>query len=414
MKFSFFLKDAKKDSSLIYLVARAGDDRIKISTGLTVSTKSWSADNARVKKNNSGQELNARLDQIDSFAKEIFNRARILGITDIKELFAFVKNGIVESGLLDRRNTDTTTILASIDEFIKQLKQGTRPTKRKICTTVSYSYLQLFQTIRNFFSELLPDNAPLPYLQTKEFAMKFNTYRTNHWNDISALKYIRLIRRFMLWCRDTHLYNFVDFPQCLAMPDEHEPTLFALTDNELRSIETLDLSDRPALEKVRDLFLLSCYTGLRYSDISRLSKEHIGANEIRISAQKTGDNIRCPITPRLRKVLHRYAPEYQFHKITSQRANEHLKIIAERAGICDSLEVVTYKNGRKTSEARLKHELIAWHCSRRTFITLSLIKGAQPAAVQAVSGHKKDSKSFNKYVLFAESQVDEQMNAVWG
>ena len=162
MKFSFFLKDAKKDSSLIYLVARAGDDRIKISTGLTVSTKSWSADNARVKKNNSGQELNARLDQIDSFAKEIFNRARILGITDIKELFAFVKNGIVESGLLDRRNTDTTTILASIDEFIKQLKQGTRPTKRKICTTVSYSYLQLFQTIRNFFSELLPDNAPLP------------------------------------------------------------------------------------------------------------------------------------------------------------------------------------------------------------------------------------------------------------
>ena len=65
MKFSFFLKDAKKDSSLIYLVARAGDDRIKISTGLTVSTKSWSADNARVKKNNSGQELNARLDQIE-------------------------------------------------------------------------------------------------------------------------------------------------------------------------------------------------------------------------------------------------------------------------------------------------------------------------------------------------------------
>ena len=74
---------------------------------------------------------------------------------------------------------------------------------------------------------------------------------------------------------------------------------------------------------------------------------------------------------------------------------------------------MTFKNGRKIIESRPKHELIAWHCSRRTFITLSLVKGAQPAAVQAVSGHKKDSKSFNRYVLFAESQVDEQLNSVW-
>lgn len=273
MKFSFFLKDAKKESSLIYLVARAGDDRIKISTGLTVASKSWNADSARVKKNNAGQELNARLDKIDSSSKEIFNRARILGITDTKELFAYLaKNGIVDSALLDRRSMDTSTILSAVDEFIKQLKSGTRPTKRKISTTVSDSYLQLFQTLKNLLTEILPEKASFTYIQSKEFATTFNEYRTNHWNDISALKYIRLIRRFMLWCRDTHLYNFVDFPQCLAMPDEHEPTLFALTDNELRSIETLDLSDRPALEKVRDLFLLSCYTGLRYSDISLIIK----------------------------------------------------------------------------------------------------------------------------------------------
>lgn len=413
MKFSFFLKDAKKESSLIYFVARAGNERIKISTGMTVSTKSWSADNARVKKNNEGQELNARLDKIDSYAKEFFNRARILGITDNKELFAFVKSGIVESGLLDRRNMDTTTVLSSINEFLKQLNQGTRPNKRKVSSSVSHSYLQLFKTLKNILIQILPDKSPLPYLQSKEFSLKFNTYRTSHWNDVSASKYIRLMRRFMLWCRDSHLYNFIDFPQCLTLPDEHEPTLFALTDDELRAIENLDLSDRTALDKVRDLFLLSCYTGLRYSDLSRLSKEHIGTTEIRISAQKTGDNIRCPITPRLRKVIDRYAPEYKFHRISPQRANEHLKLIAERAGICDMVEVITYKNGRKASEAHHKHELIAWHCSRRTFITLSLVKGVQPAAVQLVSGHKKDSKSFNKYVLFAESQVDDQLNAAW-
>ncbi len=413
MKFSFFLKDTKKQDSLIYLVTRIGNDRIKISTGINVSTKSWNAETARVKKNHAGQELNNRLDKIEFTAKEIFNHARMLGITDPKDLFGFVKNKIVDSRLLDRRNMDTSSILSAFNEFLKQLEQGTRPVKRKSLSVVSYSYIQLFITLQNALKEILPDKAPFPYLQSNEFATRFTAYRSSHWNDSSAGKYIVSLRRFMLWARDVHLYSFIEFPSCLTIPEPHETTLFALTDDELRSIENLDLSDRPALDKVRDLFLLSCYTGLRYSDISRLSKEHIGATEIRISAQKTGDNTRCPITPRLRKVLERYAPEYLFHKISSQRANEHLKIIVERAGVCSTLEIVTYKNGRKTSEARPKHELIAWHCSRRTFITLSLVKGAQPAAVQAVSGHKKDSKSFNKYILFADSQVDEQLNAVW-
>ncbi len=413
MKFSFFLKDTKKQDSLIYLVARIGNDRVKVSTGITVTTKSWNAENARVKKNHAGQELNNRLDKIEFSAKEIFNHARMLGITDPKDLFTFVKNKIVDSGLLDRRSMDTSSILSAFSEFLKQLELGTRPVRRKSISSVSHSYVQLFITLQNALKEILPDKAPFPYLQSKEFATRFITYRSDHWSDSSAGKYIVSLRRFMLWARDAHIYTFVEFPECLTVPESRETTLFALTEDELLSIENLDLTDRPALSKVRDLFLLSCYTGLRYSDVSRLSKEHIGASEIRISSQKTRDNTRCPVTPRLRKVLERYAPDYQFHKISSQRANEHLKIIAERAGVGDTLEIVTFKNGRKIIESRPKHELIAWHCSRRTFITLSLVKGAQPAAVQAVSGHKKDSKSFNRYVLFAESQVDEQLNSVW-
>ncbi len=414
MTFSFFLKDKNVEKSLIYLVCRANDKRAKISTGMFVVSKSWSAENARVKKNHAGQELNARLDKIESTAKELFNRARLLGITEQTELFAFVKNRIIETGILDRRNTDTSTIKAALDEFLKQLEKGTRPTKRKITSNVSHSYLQLFKVLKNIIGNMLPDGVPLPYLQTKEFAAKFDGYRNEHWSDNTAGKYIRLMRRFMLWSRDSHLYNFTEFPQCLTLPEEHETILFALTDDELRAIENLDLSNRPALDRVRDLFLISCYTGLRFSDVIRLSKEHIGVNEIRISAKKTGDNIRCPITPRLRKILDQYLPNYEFQRISGQRANDHLKEIAERAGICDSLEIVTYKNGRKATEARPKNELIAWHCSRRTFITLSLMKGVQPTAVMSVSGHKKDSKSFNRYVVFTENQVDEQLNNAWG
>lgn len=413
MTFSFFLKDKNLEKSLIYLVCRSNDKRVKISTGMFVHSKSWSTENARVKKNHAGQELNARLDKIESAAKEFFNRARLVGISEPTELFAYVKNRIIETGILDRRNTDTASIKAALDEFIKQIENGTRPTKRKISATVSDSYLQLFKVLKSILSDMLPKDSSLPYFQTKEFAVKFNGYRSEHWSDNTAGKYIRLLRRFLLWARDSHLYTFEEFPQCLSLPEEHETTMFALTDIELRVIENLDLSDRPSLDRVRDLFLISCYTGLRFSDLSRLSKEHIGTTEIRISAKKTDDNIRCPITPRLRKILDRYSPNYEFKHITGQRANEHLKEIAEQAGICDMLEVITYKNGRKVTEVRPKNELIAWHCSRRTFITLSLILGVQPAAVMAVSGHKKDSISFNKYVLYSKSQIDNELNSAW-
>ncbi|MBK9247173.1 MAG: integrase catalytic domain-containing protein [Ignavibacteria bacterium] len=413
MKFSFFLKDSQKDSTLLYLVARSGNERIKISTGFTITTKSWSTVKARVKPNNAGQELNFRLDKIEAAAKEIYNRARVLEITETMELFKYIKNGIVESGLLDRRSMETTTIQSAIVEFQKQLKEGTRPSKRRIGKTVSYSYLQLFQTVENTLIAILPDKAPFTYLNTKEFASKLNEHRTKQWSDVSALKYILLIRRFLLWCKDSHLYNFEEFPHILTLPEEHESTLFALTDDELRSIENLDLSDRPALDKVRDLFLISCYTGLRYSDVSRLGAEHIGTNEIGLSTKKTGDNVRCPITPRLRKVLDKYAPGYIFNKISSQRANEHLKLIARKAEIIGMMEMVTYKFGQKVVEVKPKCDLIAWHCSRRTFITLSLVKGVQPMAVQSVSGHKKDSKAFNRYVKFADNQVDAQMNSAW-
>lgn len=413
MRFSFFLQDKNKQKSAVYMACFISNKRIKISTGIKVETKSWDVDRGQVKKNNVGQEVNARLKQIESIANDAYNVARYQGITDSVELFKYVKNAVTESDSLDYKAPSKNTVLAAFDMFIEQLRQGKRPSKRKVSSNVSHSYLQMFITLKNILSGIVAPSERFAYLESTEFAAKFNAYRSEHWNDVSATKYIRLFRRFLLWTRDTALYKFDEFPQYLTLPDEREPSLFALSREELRSIELLDLSHRPSLDKVRDLFLVSCYTGLRYSDVSRLAAEHIGTNAITISAQKTGITSRCPITPILRTVLDKYAPEYQFHRISSQKANEHLKTIAMLAGITSEMEIVEWRAGKKSTAKRPKNELIAWHCSRRTFITLSLVFGINPSAVQAVSGHKKDSKSFGKYILFAENQIDDAMSQVW-
>ena len=72
-----------------------------------------------------------------------------------------------------------------------------------------------------------------------------------------------------------------------------------LTIPELEAIEALDLKNKPGLDKARDLFLVGCNTGLRYSDFSDLKKEFFkeieGVECLVINTQKTGQLVVIPI-----------------------------------------------------------------------------------------------------------------------
>src|SRR5690606_16174618 len=68
---------------------------------------------------------------------------------------------------------------------------------------------------------------------------------------------------------------------------ENELDVIALTLEELSRLEQLDLSNNKRLEKVRDVFLFGCYTGLRYSDFSKLKREHIKGNYLKFTSTKT-------------------------------------------------------------------------------------------------------------------------------
>jgi integrase len=56
---------------------------------------------------------------------------------------------------------------------------------------------------------------------------------------------------------------------------EEETDAIYLNEDELAKIYNLNLSDDKELEEIRDIFVVGCFTGLRYSDLSTLSPEHI-------------------------------------------------------------------------------------------------------------------------------------------
>ncbi|MBK7568295.1 MAG: hypothetical protein IPI31_10785 [Bacteroidetes bacterium] len=79
-----------------------------------------------------------------------------------------------------------------------------------------------------------------------------------------------------------------------------------LKEEELDTLLKFDLSNKPEKEIIRNLFMIGCETRLRFSDYSRLTKNHLSDKVIRITTLKTQDRVVIPISERLRTVLSKY------------------------------------------------------------------------------------------------------------
>lgn len=127
-----------------------------------------------------------------------------------------------------------------------------------------------------------------------------------------------------------------------------ETEAVALDEDELEKIRTCDLSFNPHLAEIRDLFLIGCWTGLRFSDIVRLKPEHIQGDMIVIQQQKTNNFVTIPIHPVFREIWERYGGIPL--KISNQKFNDHIKEVCKAAGICDSVLKSITKGGQEDND----------------------------------------------------------------
>lgn len=176
-----------------------------------------------------------------------------------------------------------------------------------------------------------------------------------------------------------------------------------LTPEELEGIRQLQLGHCPRLEKVRDLFLLQTWTGLRFSDVVRLSPEHVKATKdgyrVRVDINKTGDYSDVPLFPVAADMLDKYnghAPT-----ISNQKFNKFIKeVMALGAEVIPSLNEELsqfhHEGNRKVSVKSPKFCWISSHTCRRTFITLNIQLGTPQHYVMKWSNHT-DPRSFRKY-----------------
>ncbi len=174
------------------------------------------------------------------------------------------------------------------------------------------------------------------------------------------------------------------------------PTLkIYLTHSEISRIQQLPLDNRKNLEKSRDLFIIACKTGLRFSDLVQLNAGNFLTHDrlLRIHTQKTGATVHIPLSADVLSICRKY--NYRFPVVTNVTFNTHIHEIAKLAGLSEMVEIPG--QGNKNRKIVPKYKLITAHTARRSFTTNAFLAKIPTLSIMKITGHATE-QAFMKYI----------------
>jgi integrase len=183
---------------------------------------------------------------------------------------------------------------------------------------------------------------------------------------------------------------------------EEDTDQIYLKDEEIMKIYNLDLKADERLDKVRDLFIVGCYTGLRFSDLSQIHEENFIENntQIRIRTQKTGELVVIPMHYVIREIHKKYDGKLP-RMISSQKFNKYLKELGEKAKINSPVFKSLTKGGLRVNKPVEKYKMMVAHTARRSFATNMFLANVPSISIMKITGHHTE-KNFMKYIRISQ------------
>lgn len=190
--------------------------------------------------------------------------------------------------------------------------------------------------------------------------------------------------------------------------------VIALEQSELDALINIDLSNNKRLDRVRDIFVFSASSGMRYSDTAMLKREHIISNEIEFVVKKTKQKLSIPLNSISAAILRKYKNDRKIlPMVTNQELNRCLKDLCKLAGIDTPIEIVRYYGAKRVETIYQKWELVHFHTARKTFASLSLEKGMSAEEVMLAGGWETYN-SFKRYVKITKKALKLSVVKAWG
>ena len=220
-------------------------------------------------------------------------------------------------------------------------------------------------------------------------------------------KQLSFLKWFLRWSFKQGMHSNNAYDAFKPKLKDTQKKIIFLTWEELNKLREFKIPPtKQALERVRDVFLFQCFTGLRYSDVFNLRRSDIKGDHIEVTTVKTSDSLIIELNDHSRAILEKYKEvEFENDKalpvITNQKMNDYLKELAELAEINEPVRQTYYKGNERIDEVTPKYALLGTHAGRRTFICNALALGIPPQVVMKWTGHS-DYKAMKPYIDIAD------------
>jgi integrase len=191
---------------------------------------------------------------------------------------------------------------------------------------------------------------------------------------------------------------------------EETPETIYLNDNDLLTLYELDLSENKKLDRVRDLFLIGCYTGLRFSDLSQLTPDKFikGGTQLKVKTIKTGETVIIPLHWTVKEILKKYNGGTP-RPISNQKMNEYLKILCNVKHFQEIVILNKTEGGLSFEQKKQKWELVTVHTARRSFATNMFLAEVPAISIMKITGHRTE-KAFMKYIKITQEQNADKLS----
>ena len=409
----FTLESRKKDGVLITenvpirMRVNFASKRIEFTTGYRIDATKWDADKQRVKNGcsnklkQSASEINASLLECYTEIQSIFKRFEVEDVMptpeQIKEAFNALHKPVSEEPK-PKKEALPCDFFQVFDDFVEDCGRQNNWTD---------STFEKFAAVKNHLTNFR-EGLTFEFFDERGL----NDY-VGYLRDVKEMrnttigKQLSFLKWFLRWAFKKGVHQNNAYDSYKPKLKSTQKKIIFLTWDELNRLREFKIpSNKQALERVRDVFLFQCFTGLRYSDVFNLRRSDIKGDHIEVTTVKTSDSLIIELNNHSKAILDKYKDvAFENDKvlpvITNQKMNDYLKELAEMAGIDEPVRQTYYKGNERIDDVTPKYALLGTHAGRRTFICNALALGIPPQVVMKWTGHS-DYKAMKPYIDIAD------------
>lgn len=391
-----FYLQSKKNPAGIYVRLREGRTvDAKAKTNYAINPADWSALKGKPKnlKDDEGKSLNQKLDKLQSKLLNHYNDSTGKETINSIWLKEFINPSLVKN--------IPTKLVAYFDHYSKSQKGAVSPaTLTK--ANVNKHLLERFEAATKKSYEIKEVDL--------QFKSRFEDYcKSENYAPGTVARAIRYIKTVCYHARDNGVE--VHFQLTAIKTKKHKTATIFLTETEIEDLIKKEFKEEH-LDTARDWLIIACETAQRVSDFLNFSsdiiREEAGLKLIEFIQKKTGKATVVPISKRLQKVLDKRNGEFP-RKMSSQRLNEHIKTVCQKAEIDSPTEgsIRDKKINRDVQGVYPKYKLVTSHIGRRSFATNYY--GQYPTALLISVTNHATEQQFLEYIGKTETDRAKQL-----